>query len=215
MSRTTYRDSAHQAPPGDGVLLVDAEHDGLGEAVGLLQKFAQEAGDGQRAGVQCHRRLEVLGQVFLVGNGATAAVQVACRRPVPTAGDPGRRRWPRRPGRWRCAGSGAAVCRPSACKASAGAAIGHRGGALRRSTKRASSSAGAGNSPPHDKFANGVRFVRGDSPCCRRRQARTRSPCSPGASRQPVKPAASGWRCGHATQPALTLNRHACSSGSV
>ena len=42
-----------------GVLLVDAEHDGLGEAIGLLQEVGQVAGDRLGARPQRHDALEV------------------------------------------------------------------------------------------------------------------------------------------------------------
>ena len=63
------------------VLLVDAEDDGLGEAVGLLQEVGQVPRDRLRARAQRHDPLEVLGLVFVVGDRAPVAVQVAPRRP--------------------------------------------------------------------------------------------------------------------------------------
>ena len=79
-----------QRPPHlVGVFLVDAEDDGLGEAVGLLQEVGQVAGDGLGAGPQGDDPLEVLGLVLLVGDLAAVAVELALRRaasrPRPTS----------------------------------------------------------------------------------------------------------------------------------
>ena len=71
-----------QRPPHlVGVLLVDAEDDGLGEAVGLLRKSGQVLGDGLGAGTQGDDPLEVLGVVFVVGDLAAVAVELALARP--------------------------------------------------------------------------------------------------------------------------------------
>ena len=51
-----------------GVFLVDAEDDGLGEAVGLLQEIGQVPGDRLGAGAQGNDPLEILGLVFVVGD---------------------------------------------------------------------------------------------------------------------------------------------------
>ena len=72
-----------------GVLLVDAEDDGLGEAVGLLEELGQVPGDGLGAGAQGDDALEVLGLVFVVGDLAAVAVELALARP-PAGGVAGR-----------------------------------------------------------------------------------------------------------------------------
>ena len=83
-----FRAAAHLV----GVLLVHAEDDGLGEAVGLLEELGQVPGDGLGAGPQGDDALEVLGLVFLVGDVAAVAVQLVLARPpaggVPLGDDP-------------------------------------------------------------------------------------------------------------------------------
>ena len=63
-----------------GVLLVHAEDDGLGEAVGLLEELGQVAGDGLGARPQGDHALEVLGVVLVVGDLAAVAVQLVLAR---------------------------------------------------------------------------------------------------------------------------------------
>ena len=71
-----------QLPPHlVGVFLIDAEHDGLGEAIRPLQEVGNAAGDGLGAGQQRHGPLEILGLVLLVGNLAAKAVEFAPARP--------------------------------------------------------------------------------------------------------------------------------------
>jgi hypothetical protein len=65
-----------------GVLLVHAEHDGLGEAVGLPEEVGQVLSDRSRAGSQGDDAFEVLRLVLVVGNGPPVAV------PVDHAGPP-------------------------------------------------------------------------------------------------------------------------------
>ena len=77
-----------QGPPHlVGVFLVDAEDDGLGEAVGLLEEIGEVPGDGLGAGLEGHQSLEVLGAVLAVGNLSAVAVDVplwwAASRPRP------------------------------------------------------------------------------------------------------------------------------------
>ena len=69
-----------RAPHLVGVLLVDAEDDRLGEAVGLLQEVGEVRGDGLGAGPQRDDALEVLGLVLLVGDLAAVAVELALAR---------------------------------------------------------------------------------------------------------------------------------------
>jgi hypothetical protein len=75
-----------------GVLLVDAEHDGLGEAVDLLEELCEVPSDRLGAGAECHEPLEVLGVVLIVGDGSAVAIQlVLARTPagrVPLGDDP-------------------------------------------------------------------------------------------------------------------------------
>ncbi len=70
-----------------GVFLVHAEHDGLGETIGFLEKIGQMAGDGLRAGAQGHAALEVGGGIDFVGDFAAVAVEVALAG-APTGGIP-------------------------------------------------------------------------------------------------------------------------------
>ena len=63
-----------------GVLLVDAEDDGLGEAVGLLQELGEVPGDRLGARAQRHDPLEVLGLVLVVGDRPAVAVQLVLAR---------------------------------------------------------------------------------------------------------------------------------------
>lgn len=72
------------APPHFvSMFLIDAKDDGLGKAVGLLEKPGQVAGDGFRPGAQRDRLLKILGLVFIVGDGAPVAVQfIAARSPA-------------------------------------------------------------------------------------------------------------------------------------
>ena len=74
-------------PHFDGVFLIDAKDDGLGEAVGLLEEVRQVAGDGLRAGAQGDDALEILGLVFIVGDRAAVAVELVLARP-PAGGVP-------------------------------------------------------------------------------------------------------------------------------
>ena len=72
-----------------GVFLIDAEDDGLGEAVGLLEEIRQVPGDGLGARPQGNDPFEILGLVFLVGDFSAVAVQIVLataasrRRPIP------------------------------------------------------------------------------------------------------------------------------------
>ena len=59
-----------------GVLLINAEDDGLGEAVGLFQEIGQVPGDGLGAGAQGDAALEVGGGVNLVRDFAAVAVEI-------------------------------------------------------------------------------------------------------------------------------------------
>ena len=70
-----------------GVFLVDAEDDGLGEAVGLFQEIGEVAGDGFGAGSERDDALEVGRLIFVVGNLAAVAVEVAFAR-APAGGIP-------------------------------------------------------------------------------------------------------------------------------
>jgi len=58
-----------------GVLLIHAEDDGLGVAVGLLEKCREMLGDGFGPGAEGDDSLEVLCLVFLIGNGTAVPVQ--------------------------------------------------------------------------------------------------------------------------------------------
>jgi hypothetical protein len=64
-----------------GVLLVYAEDNGLGEAVGLAQELSQVSCNDVSAGAQGHHALEVPGLVLVVEDGAAEAVNVADARP--------------------------------------------------------------------------------------------------------------------------------------
>ncbi len=67
-----------QGPPHlVGVFLIDAEDDGLGEAVGLLEEVGEVLGDGLGSGLQRDDPLEVLGVVIFVGDLPAVAVDVA------------------------------------------------------------------------------------------------------------------------------------------
>jgi len=62
------------------VLLIDAEDDGLGEAVGLGQELGQVPGDRLGAGAERHDPLEVPGVILVVGDGSAVAVQLVLAR---------------------------------------------------------------------------------------------------------------------------------------
>ena len=72
-----------------GVLLVDAEDDRLGEAIGLFQEVGEVAGDRFGAGVERDGPLEVLRLVLLVGDLAAVAIELALAR-APAGGVPRR-----------------------------------------------------------------------------------------------------------------------------
>ena len=59
------------------MFLVDAEDDGLGEAVGLLEEVGQVPGDGLGAGRRATTRSKSLVLVLLVGDLAAVAVELA------------------------------------------------------------------------------------------------------------------------------------------
>lgn len=71
------------------VLLIYAEDDSLGEAVGLFQEIGQVASDGLRAGTQGHHPLEILGLVLVVRDRSSVAVEIA-RAGAPAGGVVGR-----------------------------------------------------------------------------------------------------------------------------
>jgi hypothetical protein len=78
-----------------GVLLVHAENDALGEAVGLFQEIGQVAGNGLRAGAQGDAPLKVAGGIDLVGDRPAVAVEVIFAG-APAGGIPlGDDRWTR------------------------------------------------------------------------------------------------------------------------
>ena len=62
------------------VLLVDAEDDGLGEAVRLLEELGEVPGDRLGTRAKRHEPLEVLGMVLVVGDGSAIAVQLVLAR---------------------------------------------------------------------------------------------------------------------------------------
>ena len=70
-----------------GVFLIHAEHDRLGEAIGLLQKLGEMPGDRLGAGAQRNDPLEILGLVFVVGDLPAVAVEFVLARP-PAGGVP-------------------------------------------------------------------------------------------------------------------------------
>ena len=59
-----------------GMFLIDAEHDRLGEAVGLLQELGQMPSNRFGAGSKRDDTLEILGLIFVVGNGAPIAIKL-------------------------------------------------------------------------------------------------------------------------------------------
>ena len=59
-----------------GMFLIDAEDDGFGETVGLLQKLGQMPGDGLGTGAQGNDPFEILGLILVVRNDPAVAVQI-------------------------------------------------------------------------------------------------------------------------------------------
>src|SRR5262245_51187798 len=69
------------------MLLVDTKHDGLSEAVSLLEKVSQMSGHRLRPGTKGNATFKIRGLVFLIGNGATVSVKIILARP-PSGGIP-------------------------------------------------------------------------------------------------------------------------------
>ena len=63
------------------MFLVDAENDGFGEAIGLLEKIRDIARDRFGASLECDGAFEIDGLILTVGYRAAVTIEVALARP--------------------------------------------------------------------------------------------------------------------------------------